>query len=242
MAESQAATTARNALGVASDLGTVELKKETVKAPDVVKRIVVASKDYDLVALGANVPARREQFSLGSEQDQIIDQAESDVLIAIDHSAPDFESRSIRRILVPTNGMEYSLSGGDIAGALAAAYDASVTILHVVQPAATEQFAETEKEQLVESASPVAERLGFIIRRFGVRTHLKTRVANTPAEEIRRELDRRRYGLVVMGGIDRGRDNRLYLGHTIQSVLTDIEVPAVLLVAHEKPASTSPME
>jgi nucleotide-binding universal stress UspA family protein len=49
-----------------------------------------------------------------------------------------------------------------------------------------------------------------------------------------KELSRRQYDLVVLGGIDRGHDNQIYLGNTIQTVLARAELPALLLVAHER--------
>lgn len=54
---------------------------------------------------------------------------------------------------------------------------------------------------------------------------------DNPGEESLRELEDEDYELVVLGGIDRGHDDRPYLGRTIRTVLSKTRVPAVLLVS-----------
>lgn len=53
------------------------------------------------------------------------------------------------------------------------------------------------------------------------------------AEAFLKELGKQSYGLVVLGGVDRGGDNRVVLGATVHSVLTTGNTPAVVLIKHE---------
>jgi nucleotide-binding universal stress UspA family protein len=77
------------------------------------------------------------------------------------------------------------------------------------------------------------DELEFRLKRLNVPVHTHTVVGEDAGQAIVDELRKGSYDLVVMGAIDRGRDNRLYLGHTIHCTLLQGKTPAVLLVAHE---------
>lgn len=230
--QSEPARQARNVLGQAGALDTVELTVETVPAPDVVRRVVEDSKNYDLLAIGAEMPRQAAALSFGRLQDEIIDQAESDVLLTVG-KGPVLDKADVRRILVPTNGMEYAKAAGDVAGALAAACGASITILHVIQPPVTEEIGGAEKRDLVKAASPILKGLEFVVGRFDVPIERKVRIGDNVAAEILAQVEEGGCDLLVMGGVDRGKDSRLYLGQTIATVMTSIGIPAVLFIAHE---------
>jgi nucleotide-binding universal stress UspA family protein len=89
----------------------------------------------------------------------------------------------------------------------------------------------------VDRAGSVLDELEFRIRRLDVEVDTHTVVAENTGQAVVDELQAGAYDLVVMGGIDRGRDGRLYLGHSIHSVLVGGKTPAVLLLTHEQSAS-----
>lgn len=236
VSHSRAAKRARSQLQDAGALRTVELTSQTVDEKDALERILKASKDYDLIAVGAYPPKTDGTLSLGSLQDAIIDEADADVLVAVNHKGSQFDPADVNRILVPTNGLEYSMAAGDIAASLAEACDASLTVLHIVEPATEAQMGESQRQQLIDSASGVIEELVFRMSRLGVSGEKRVDVAKDPAKAIVRELTENPYDLVVLGGIDRGHDGRMYVGSTIQTVLMNDRTPAVLFVAHEQNA------
>ncbi|HZU13334.1 MAG TPA: cation:proton antiporter [Chloroflexota bacterium] len=231
--QSEPAQAARSSLDQAGSLNTVELTVEKVRAPDIVKRVVEDSENYDLVAIGAEPPARASQFSLGNRQDEIIDGADCDVLVTVSRDVG-FDKTAVHHILVPTNGLDYAMAAGDVAGALAAACGATVTILHVVRPPTTESIGEGERRQLIDTAAPVLHDLEFIIGRFNVPIQREVRVGENVADEILAHLREGGCDVLVLGGVDRGKDGRLYLGQTVATVMTGIDLPTLLLVGHER--------
>lgn len=225
--QSSRAQEARRRLTGAGTLKTVELTERTVQEGSVVDNIVKASGEYDLIAIGARPPKEGGMLSLGEMADAIVDRASADVLVAIDHRAEHFDCSSARRILVPTNGLGPSMAAGDIAGALADGCHSELILLHVVQSA------EGEQEQMVESAAGHLDDLVFRIGRLGVPVEKRVVVAGDAGQAILAELRDSHYDLLVLGGVDRGHDGRVYLGHTLQTVLTANTTPAILLVTHE---------
>lgn len=213
----------------------VEVTKRRADVTGALKVIQEAAGDFDLIALGARPPRRRSGvFTLGRLQDRIIDDAGVDVVVAIDHEAETFDQSAVRHILVATNGMEYSMDAGDLAGAIAFAAKAEVTLLYVVQPAVGEMhWRQRERNLVLHTTARSVDELAFRLGRYGVPIHKEVRVGESVPEAILHELDRGAYDLLVMGGVDRGRDGRIYLGHTIESVLTRGRVPSVLLISHD---------
>lgn len=231
---SQRAEGARRRLQEASNLGKVQVAEQKVESNGALEKILEASQNYDLVAIGAHPPRANGALSLGDLQDAIIDEAEADVLVVIDDQPGRFDADSVHCILVPTSGLGYSMAAGDIAGSLAEACHAKLVLFHVVSPSSEATISgENEEQQLIESASGVLDELAFRIGRLGVEVEKRVRVGRDAGDEILRELGREHYDLVVMGGVDRGHDKRVYLGGTIQAVLAKGKLPSILLVGHE---------
>lgn len=229
---------ARDRIGEAGTLKTVEVTEESVGAADIVARILDVSKDYDLIAIGAKPPDTKGALSLGRMQDRIIDEADADVLVAVDDRSEHFNCGALSRILVPTNGLEYSMAAGDIAASLAESCGAQVILMHIVHPvveARTDRG--SGKREAVDRAGGVLDELEFRIRRLNVEVDTHTVTADNAGQAIVDELRAGAYDLVVMGGIDRGRDGRVYLGNSIHTALVGGKTPALLLLTHEKSAS-----
>lgn len=229
---------ARDRIGEAGALATVEVTQRNVDPAEAASRILKASQDYDLIAIGAPLPRSKGALSLGALQDRIIDEADADILVAIDDKSDAFDAKAVQRILVPTNGLEYSMAAGDIAGSLADSCGAAVTLMHVVHPVPEAKTRKsTGTRETVDRAGGVLDELQFRIRRLQVQVDTRTAVASDAGQAIVEELRNGSYDLVVMGGIDRGRDGRIYLGHTIHSVLLEGKTPSVLLLTHEQLAA-----
>lgn len=231
---------ARDRIGEVGALKTVEVTEESVDPADIVQRILDVSRDYDLIAIGAGAPSSSGALTLGRMQDRIIDEAKADVLVAVDERSEHFSCASLSRILVPTNGLEYSMAAGDIAASLAESCGAQVTLMHIVHPVAEAKTDRgTGKRDTVANAGGVLNELEFRIKRLNVEVDIRTVVAENAGGAIVEELRSGSYDLVVMGGIDRGRDGRVYIGHSIHSVLVGGKTPALLLLTHEhhSPAS-----
>lgn len=204
---------------------------EHTDADGALQKILDESREYGLIAIGACPPERSTTLSLGDLQDCIIDQAAADVLVVV--GRPDRMSAPVHRILVAVNGMEYSAAAGDVAAYIAKARDAELVLYNAVHSGLDELFwRETDHHDLLEGGYRILRDLQFRISRLGVRCDERVDVADDPGEAIMAELQRQTYDLVVLGGVDRGGDNRLYLGNSIQTVLTRVDIPIVLFVAH----------
>lgn len=223
------------ALGGTDSMETIEVTKRRVDVSGALKAVQEAEGEYDLIAVGARPPRHKSGiFTLGRLQDRIIDSATVDVLVAIDHEAETFDREKVHHILVPTNGFEYSMDAGDVAGAVAQAAGAEVTLLHVVQPVAGEMhWRARERNLLLQTTARVVDEMAFRLGRYGIPVHKEIEVGEGTPEAVMHYLERGTYDLLVMGGVDRGSDSSLYLGRTIETVLTRCRVPAVLLISHE---------
>lgn len=237
-----AAVQAMDTLRDSRDMKNVEVVRQRVDVRHTLKPLLDASGGHDLIALGSHPVAHRTTVSFGRLQDALIQRAQTDVLLAA-ASADTLDLGCVRRILVPTNGQEYSMAAGDIAGYLALACDAEVVLFHAVSSEMDSLFWHEQRHQRLRNIGyGVVNELEFRIRRLGVRTASKVRIGNDAGAEIIRELDTADsgeasggYQMVVMGGYNRTANGRPYMGGTIRNVLTSADIPALLLIT-QRPA------
>lgn len=220
-------------LSLAGELKEIQITERTVEVAEALPRILQEAADYDLIALGARPPSDGPVLSFGRLQDQIIDHAAADILVAVDHDVERFDCTSVDRILIPINGMEYSLAAADVAGYLAKACDATLVTMSVVQPRTDPRVSQQhDLRQLRDTGRSVLKEAGFRLNRLGIRMEECVEISNDPAEAILKELQQRRYGLVVLAGVDRGGDDQVILGGIVHSVLAKGNTPAVVLIKH----------
>ncbi|HLJ67492.1 MAG TPA: cation:proton antiporter [Chloroflexota bacterium] len=226
-------THAQETLDAAAQLKQVEVSQKHVESPDVADIILRASVDHDLIAIGAHPPQNGKLLTLGKLQDRIIHEAKSDVLVAV-NAAESLDCSKVRAILVPTNGLEYSMAAGDVAGSLAESCGAEVVLMNVVHSDMDELFwRERDERRLKENAHGMMTELAFRLGRLGVSVSERVRVGGNAVEEILAELQRRDYDLLVLGTVDRGQNGRPYLGRSARDVLRKTQIPVVLLVSHQ---------
>lgn len=234
-----AALHAMDTLRESPELKNVEVVQQRVDPRHTLKPLLDSSSDHDLIAVGGHPESHRTTMSLGRLQDALIQRAQTDVLLAIT-AANTLDLTRVRRILVPTNGQEYSMAAGDVAGYLALACDAEVVLLHSVSSDMDSLFWHEQRHQRLRNIGyGVVNELEFRIRRLGVRTAAKVHIGNDAGAEIIRELgnggEDGGYQMVVMGGYNRTTNGRPYMGGTIRRVLTDADIPVLLLVT-QRPA------
>lgn len=212
-------------------LKNVEVVQQRVDVRHVLRPILEASRDYDLLAVGACPTAQRSTIAFGRLQDAIIQRAETDVLLAC-HRSEYLDLSGVRRILVPTNGQEYSLAAGDVAAYLARACGAELILFHMVTMEMDALFwHEYDSRRVKQIGFNVVDELAFRCRRLDVTATGRVELGTQPGEAILRELERTPYDLVVLGGYNRGASGRPYLGGAIRIVLARSELPAVVLVS-----------
>lgn len=230
---------AKDRLEAASELKNVEVVGERAqKATSTLRPILDAAKSYDLIAMGACAEPHHTTISFGRLQDAIIQRAKTDILIVTSRQQQ-IKMDEVRRILVPVNGLEYSMAAGDIAASLASSLGGAsgpeVVLLHVVTTHLHALFRQAQdRQQQREVGMRVVSELEFRVNRLGVNCAGEVRIAQHPWNGILMELRRGDYQLVVMGGYNRSSGGRPYLGATIRTVLSRSAVPTVLLLTQQR--------
>lgn len=238
--ESKPSEETRERLHGVRSLQRVGVTQERAKSTDTLQAILKASNQDDLLAIGARPPEQKELVSLGPLADALIHQSKIDILVSIDHEANQFDSSSVQRILVPTNGLEYSLAAGDIAGYLAGASNAELVVMSVIYSKPNAEPGDEAEQRLLNTGQGVTDELRFRLSRLGVNVSDRVIVGDDPAAAILEEAKRGQYDLLVLGAIDRGTGDGAYFGKTVQTALTECRIPIVLLVSHRIPETVVP--
>ena len=193
-----------------------------------------SKNNYNLVVIGARWIGATGHYWRSEKTYEVIKSIQPPVLVAIG------ESKQLKRFLVCTGGKEFIEQAVQFTGKLAAAVNASVTLLHVMAepPAMYADLVRLEEnvEQLLESKSE----LGINLRRqkrelekLGVSAEVRLRhgiVINQVFEEAR-EGD---YDLIVTGTSQaRGLLRHYIMGDLTRSILNRANVP--VLVARAGP-------
>ena len=184
---------------------------------------------YDLVVIGARWTGATGHHWRSEKTYEVIKSIQPPVLVAIG------ECKKLKRFLVCTGGKEFIEQAVQFTGTLAAAVNASVTLLHVMAepPAMYADLVRLEEnvEQLLESKSE----LGINLRRqkrelekLGVSAEVRLRhgiVINQVFEEAR-EGD---YDLIVTGTSQaRGLLRHYIMGDLTRSILNRANVPVLV--------------
>ncbi|MFW5895880.1 MAG: universal stress protein [archaeon] len=141
------------------------------------------------------------------------------------------------RILVPTDGSDATARAVEEAVDLAAAHDATIHALYVLN---TASFASIPTESSVEGVSDMLEREGTaaldeveaVARERGVPVE-RVQLDGSPAREIIRYAEGGDCDLIVMGTHGRGGIDRLLLGSVAERVVRSSKVPVLTVHVDE---------
>jgi nucleotide-binding universal stress UspA family protein len=193
-----------------------------------------SKSNYDLVVIGARWTGAVGEYWRSKKTYEVIKTVQPPVLVAIG------ERKQLKRFLVCTGGKEFIEQAVQFTGRLAAAVNASVTLLHVMAepPAMYADLVRLEEnvDQLLESKSELGTNLRRQKReleRLGVSADVRLRhgiVIDQVFEEAR-ECD---YDLIVTGTSQaRGLLRHYIMGDLTRSILNRANVP--VLVARAGP-------
>lgn len=223
-------TQAEEQLEQVAELEKVEVTRGVLREQQAIETILEASKRHNLIAIAAKTPTDGAALSFGELQDRILAKSEADVMIAVG----DLEAAlPIKRILVPVNGHEHSMSAADLAAYVAKAHDAELVLFSVVHAKLGTQFWKERRHRvLLESGYRLLREVKFRIERLGVQASENVQLGDDVTELVLKELRRTPYQLLVMGTVNRGTEEDLQLGRSIQSLLTQANIAALVLVTH----------
>jgi nucleotide-binding universal stress UspA family protein len=211
-----------------------------VQSGDPVRRIVdeTLKTSHDLVVIGARWTGATGHYWRSEKTYEVIKAIQPPVLVAIG------ECKHLKRFLVCTGGKEFIEQAVQFTGKLAAAVNASVTLLHVMAepPAMYADLVRLEEnvDQLLESKSELGTNLRRQKReleRLGVRAEVRLRhgiVIDQVFEEVR-EGD---YDLIVTGTSQaRGLLRHYIMGDLTRSILNHANCPVLVARAGKPKAS-----
>ena len=189
---------------------------------------------YDLVVIGARWTGATGHYWRSEKTYEVIKTVQPPVLVAIG------ERKQLRRFLVCTGGKEFIEPAVQFTGRLAAAVNASVTLLHVMAepPAMYADLVRLEEnvDQLLESKSELGTNLRRQKReleRLGVSAEVRLR-HGVVVDEVFAEVSAGDYDLIVTGTSQaRGLLRHYIMGDLTRTILNRANVP--VLVARAGP-------
>ena len=197
-----------------------------------------AASPYDLVVIGAEDKGREGPYWRSPKTYEVIKSIAPPVLVAIGYP-PSVELRSL---LVCTGGKKFIAPAVRLAGTIAAAVGASVTLLHVMAepPAMYAGFVRMEEdlERLLQSRSELGVNLSrqkADLEAMGVQVTVRVR-HGLVLDEVFREVHDGHHDLIVAGSTQATGFVRHYImGDLTRSILNRASCP--VLVARPEPAT-----
>jgi nucleotide-binding universal stress UspA family protein len=213
-----------------------------VNTGEPVRKIVdqTATAEYDLVVIGARRTGSIEPYSRSEKTYELIKSILPPVLVAIGEWA------QLKRFLVCTGGKEFIEEAVQLTGKLAAALNASVTLLHVMAepPAIYADLVQMEEdvERLLESKAE----LGINLRRqkqdlekMGVPAEVRVR-HGLVVDQVFAEVREQSYDLIVTGSSQaRGLVRHYIMGDLTRSILNHANCPVLVARAGAAPRAQS---
>jgi nucleotide-binding universal stress UspA family protein len=213
-----------------------------VQSGEPVRQIVdqTSKTNYDLVVIGARWTGATGHYWRSQKSYEVIKSIQPPVLVAIG------ERKHLRRFLVCTGGKEFIEQAVQFTGKLAAAVNASVTLLHVMAepPAMYADLVRLEEnvDQLLESKSELGTNLRRQKReleRLGVSAAVRLR-HGIVIDQVFAEVRAGDYDLIVTGTSQaRGLLRHYIMGDLTRSILNRANVPVLVARASAlKPGRT----
>ncbi len=208
-----------------------------IGAGDPIRQILneTSTSPYDLVVIGAERKGRTGLYWRSRKTYEVIKAIPPPVLVAVGECA------HLKRFLVCTGGKKYIADAVKLAGKLAAAAGASITLLHVMAepPAMYSDLVRMEEDldRLLESKSELGLNLSrqkADLESLGVAVEVRVR-HGLVLEQVFREARRGDHDLIVTGSSQAAGLVRHYImGDLTRSILNRSECP--VLVARSGPA------
>src|SRR5205809_2553764 len=194
--------------------------------------------NYDLVVIGAGRPRAAGRYWRSEKTDELIKTIQPPVLVAIG------ECKRLKRFLVCTGGKEFIEQAVQLTGKLAAAVEASVTLLHVMAepPAVYADLVSLEEDvdRLLESGSELGMNLleqKKELERVGVSAEVRVR-HGIVIDQVFKEVREGDYDLIATGTSQaRGLLRHYIMGDLTRSILNRANSPVLVARAEPVPAA-----
>jgi nucleotide-binding universal stress UspA family protein len=229
----------------------LEKQAQSLRAREVALEIVVhagepvrqildqtSKTNYDLVVIGARRTRAAGRYRRSEKTYELIKAIQPPVLVAIG------ECKRLKRFLVCTGGKEFIEQAVQLTGKLAAAVEASVTLLHVMAepPAVYADLVRLEEDvdRLLESGSELGTNLLHQkkeLERIGVSTEVRVR-HGIVIDQVFEEVRKGDYDLIATGTSQaRGLLRHYIMGDLTRSILNRANSPVLVARAEPAPAA-----
>lgn len=206
----------------------VSARIETQPAEAVKKE---GEKGYDMLFLGLE-KMHLKDGGFSAQVDKVVKDFEGSLALVIAGREPAILDSKGFDILVPVNGTEASRNGAEIAFALSAPKESTVTALHVGErPASNGARRRANKQAQKRNQKAVLDDAVKLARRYGherIKTAVHTDIA--PDAAILEEAEKSGANLIVIGASRRVGDH-LFLGQTVACTLKNWKGAVVLVVS-----------
>ena len=218
---------------LADSEGIVAERTVTEGAP--VATILEYADRADLIVMGTHGRTGIERVALGSVTERVLRRAPVPVVTA--RAAATVPTDGYRSILVPTDGSETAEVAVEHAIEVAAAFDATLHAIHVVDMAllgggggggAAPEAARSMEKRGRSQVAAIAQRARD--RGLSATTTVET---GFPAGDVLRYADREAINLIVMGTTGRTGLNRILLGSTTERVIRHATQPVMAVNARD---------
>lgn len=194
-----------------------------------------ARKGYDLIVLGASESKRSESlFNLLA--DRIVQEAPCATLVVKSHlplqrgETCATDPQTIRHILVPTIGSEYSNKAVEVASTLAAQTNALLTLVHVVNlPQVEYIYNQQTLDPVKDIALQIVKHQADIAQSLGANVQFRLLKGSSPEREILKFAHAEQVDLIVLGSGIRMMTGRVFLGHGVNAILSQANCPVAVL-------------
>ena len=210
-----------------------------VRAGEPIQQILAetSASNYELVVIGAERRGASGLYWRSQKTYEVIKAIQPPVLVAIGQNV------ELRRFLVCTGGKEFIGPALELTGKMAAALQASVTLLHVMAepPAMYADLVQMEEDldRLLESKSELGKNLRRqkkALEGLGVPTQVRIR-HGIVLDQVLQEAEQSNHDLIVTGSAQsRGMLQHYIMGDLTRSILNHTSCP-VLIVRSGKPQS-----
>lgn len=189
-----------------------------------------ASKDYDLIILGASERSKDQDSLFTPLLDTIVRLAPCATMMVQGRHLQD--QWRPRRILVPSNGSQAAMRAAQVAFALVDDDDQQINILRVVEDQASREPMDLagrvlDRQKLIAAES--VEKLRDMGATQGIVAQAEVVVGSEPAKAILQTVERLHIDLIVLGtNVSVGSD-RLHLGPRVERILGNAPCPVIVL-------------
>ena len=144
-----------------------------------------------------------------------------------------FSSQTIKRILIPTDGSDYSIRAAEYAISIAKVHDAQITVVYVLDEVVIEKFSKIgERENVEKDLKADGQRyINYILRlaeKEGVKA-ISLIAKGRPFEQIVHLADNLSMDLIVMGTYGRRGAERILIGSVAERVIEYAHCPVLVI-------------